>query len=58
MNYANTHVTIMQLPTNTIEHINHVRLWKKLFLVFELIGTNGNKMTNCYDKDDEQSCIK
>ena len=37
--------------------INHVRMYKQVWLPFELVGVNGRGRTGCFVLDDEKSPI-
>lgn len=57
MDYVQIFKTRKKLLTRTIDMINHVRLFKKLMLPFELFGLQGNKETETCQNNNQKSAI-
>jgi len=58
MEHAVQYVEERQCGKEVIGLLNHVRLFKKLFLPFELFGTDGKYLTIIGSRFEEQSQIK
>ena len=55
---ATKYVTTHKLPLNVVKKINQVRLWKRIYLPFELFGLCGKKATNCFLNLDDKRIIQ
>ena len=58
MDYVIEYVKIKKASNNIIALINQIRLYKKLYLLCELIRMNGGKKTDCYFNEIEASGIR
>ena len=58
MAYAREYAKEEQLNSKTVMSLNHVRLYKRIFLPCELIGQNGKEQTSAYRNDNEKGQIK
>ena len=48
MDYVDEYVKIKKLPNEIIVPINQMRLYKKLYLLYKLIGINRDEKTDYY----------
>jgi len=58
MQYAREYTSKSSNETIVLKLINHVRLYKRVFLPFELIGNSGKEQTEAYRIQEKQSQIK
>ena len=58
MEYALTYADKVMNDKSVLEHINHVRLYKKVFLPFELVGSSGRDETQAFQEDESMSQVK
>ena len=57
MDYSIKYVKAEELDYNVVEAINHVRIFKKMILPYELIGFRGDKVTKEAREVYERSAI-
>ena len=46
------------LKNDSVDQINHMRLFKKVILLAEIIGARGRATTECYETIEERSMLE
>ena len=57
MDYASEYVCSMKNPGEICNKINHVRMYKQIWTLFEIVGQNGRGRTGCFTVKEEKSPI-
>ena len=58
MDWVKEYVKNKKIPSDKIAKINYVQIYKKIYLLCELVGSNGSKETNCKKYPFEKSCTR